>query len=576
MLAAVVTVVTLTALIGTASAAGAEVMLPGIEVGGIPIGNLSAHEASAKLMPASRVVEARELSLVVGERSWNRTPKDLGITVDMKATVDAALKKGRGPLNWVLHTIGGADGKVAWVPRINKERFNTEIKELAREVKVEATNGNIEFSSSNVVAKPPTEGIQLVLSAARKDLLKSALSPAKGGRIALPVTVTPPDIGEDDVKRIEEQARGILSAPVAFVFEAEEISISPEKIASAMRVNIEDGNDKKDVLLLQVDPDALKDQIAAVAPHVAKTPRDASFSVSDGKVSITPSEEGKTIDTATAANLVLALTPGPRLAIPLNSKSEPPAFTTDQARDLKITERISTFTTTFDSQNAPRVANIDRMAESIDGTVLKPGETFSMNDTTGPRTPANGYQEAQIIVDGELVPGIGGGVCQVATTVFNAVFNAGLDTVQRSNHSLHITKYPLGRDAMVNYPSQDLKFQNDTQYGVLVKAAVTSRSMIVSIYSSPLKRTVETATSDRSNPREPPTKYVDDPTLPAGQEHVVEEGSAGFDVTVTRRVVSETGVELHNEKFLSKYQPWKRIIRRGTGPPASPSPTPKA
>ncbi|MGH9198614.1 MAG: VanW family protein, partial [Acidimicrobiia bacterium] len=190
--------------------------------------------------------------------------------------------------------------------------------------------------------------------------------------------------------------------------------------------------------------------------------------------------------------------------------------------------------------------------------------------------PENGYQEAQVIVNGELVPGIGGGVCQVGTTLFNAAFFAGLPIVERSNHSLHISKYPLGRDATVNYGHQDLKFRNDTPYGFLLKAFVTSKALTLSVYSTKLGRTVEYTTSERRNTKPPPTQYVDDPTLPAGQEVVQEEGSAGFDVTVTRTVREGENV-LHQGTFVSKYRPWKRIVRKGTGPPAaSPQPSPAA
>ncbi|MEX0789198.1 MAG: VanW family protein, partial [Actinomycetota bacterium] len=171
--------------------------------------------------------------------------------------------------------------------------------------------------------------------------------------------------------------------------------------------------------------------------------------------------------------------------------------------------------------------------------------------------------------------GIGGGVCQVATTLFNAVFTAGLDVVQRSNHSLFVSSYPTGKDAMVNFPSQDLKFSNDTQFGILLKARVSARELTVSIYSSPLGRTVTETTSPQTNPKVPEVKYIEDPTLPKGTEVVSAEGKPGFDVTVTRKVVAG-GKVLHSDNFVSKYRPWKRVIKRGTGPaaPVAPAPAP--
>ncbi|HYO00226.1 MAG TPA: VanW family protein [Actinomycetota bacterium] len=294
------------------------------------------------------------------------------------------------------------------------------------------------------------------------------------------------------------------------------------------------------------------------------------------KVTLQPSQNGSTIDTRPAAAALVALGSGDRKPIALPSVVQPAELTTEAASKLGIKQRISQYTTVFDSRNAPRVGNIDRMASAMDGKVIKPGEVFSLNTATGERTVANGYQEAGVLVDGELVPGIGGGVCQVATTLFNSVFSAGLDVVERSNHSLFVSAYPTGKDAMVNFGTQDLRFKNDTEYGLLLRARVSARELTVSIYSSPLGRTVSETTSPQTNPRVPQVKYIDDPTLPKGAEVVSAEGKPGFDVTVTRKVMAG-GKVLHSDNFVSKYRPWKRVIKRGTGPaaaPAAPAPGP--
>jgi vancomycin resistance protein YoaR len=330
---------------------------------------------------------------------------------------------------------------------------------------------------------------------------------------------------------------------------------------------------------MRVDPEELRRQLVAVAPALESPAQDAGFVVDGDKVRLTASHDGWSADTTAAVAPILALgTLGkgaPRLPIALPERTLAPTLTTEAATGLGIVQRIAGYRTTFDAQNAPRVTNIDRMASAIDGKVVRPGETFSLNDATGPRTPDKGYQEAQVIVDGELVPGLGGGVCQVGTTLFNAVADAGLEVLSRTNHSLYISHYPLGRDATVDYGHLDLKFRNDTPFGLLLRASLDAKSLSVSIYSSPLGRTVSYDVSSQTNPRDPAVKLVDDPTLPAGTEQVVEAGKPGFDVTVTRQVVAGDRV-LHNDKFVSKYRPWKRIVRRGTGPavPPSPSPTP--
>lgn len=565
--------------LGTTAAATADSVLSGVLVGGIPVSGLEANELREKLLPAANAVDDRSLTLFVGERNWSRTPGDLGVGVDLEATIGEALEAGRtSPLSWLSHTIGSKRSAITWQARVNRQKLREAIRSLSNEVAVAAANGEVKMDGSRVEVKPPTEGVSLLPTAAEKELIAAAMNPRPKDRVALPVTITPPQIGAQETERIRLQAEAILSSSASFIFEDNTFELTPDRISKTLRVRAisdPESGDVKESLVLQADPAAIEAQIVEAAPFVKRLPKDASFKVEGDKVRVLPAEEGRTADTSQAALLILTLGRGSRAPIELPSRVEAPAFTTEAATALGITTRVATFTTRFDAQNAPRVANIDLMASAINGTVLAPGESFSLNAATGPRTPQNGYQEAQVIVDGELVPGIGGGVCQVATTLYNAVFNAGLDVTERINHSLYISKYPIGRDATVNYGFQDLQFKNDTSSGLYLQAVVSSKAMTVSIFSSPLGRTVETTTSERRNPKPPSVKYVDDPSLPAGQEVVEEPGADGFDITVTR-VVRRGDEILHQDTFVSKYRPWKRIIRRGTGPPASPSPSPTA
>ena len=135
------------------------------------------------------------------------------------------------------------------------------------------------------------------------------------------------------------------------------------------------------------------------------------------------------------------------------------------------------------------------MAELIDGALVAPGARFSFNETTGERNAAKGFEEAPVIINGELQSGIGGGVCQVSTTVFNAAFEAGLSIDRRTNHALYISHYPLGRDATVNYPDIDLVFTNDTDRWLLVRTFVGAGSLTVNLYGTPQNRRVETETA---------------------------------------------------------------------------------
>lgn len=567
-----VAIVLVVGSISTTAAAKADSVLDGITVGGIAVAGSDRSQLTATLTAPAKAQDKREMTLVVGDRKWKRTPASMGITVDLEATVDQAMAAGReNPFAWLMHEFGSGTRALAWVPRIDRTRFDQAMAQLKVLVELAPANGEIVLSGAQVDVKPPTEGVKLLVAETRRALIKTAVLSNRS--VALPVTLTPPSIGSAQLEQVEQQARGILAAPVLFTFAGSEISLPPDKLATALRTRVET-TDSIDSLVLDLDPAELTRQIVAVHPPAEKPAQDASFTVRGDKVVTNPSADGTTIDAAGAAPEILRLRGTDRFPIALQSIVKTPAFTTEAAQALQIKQKIASYSTTFDAGNAPRVRNIDLMAKAIDGKILRPDEATSLNGITGPRTPETGYQEAKVIVDGELVPGLGGGVCQVATTVFNAAFNAGIDIVERTNHSLYISHYPTGRDATVNYGHQDLKFRNDTPYGILLKATVNSRSLTVSLYSSPLDRVVESTVGPRTNPSTQTNKYVDDPTLPAGQEVVQEEGSPGFNIVVTR-TVKQGDVVLHSDTFVSKYRAWKRIIRRGTGP-ASPAPSPSS
>jgi vancomycin resistance protein YoaR len=153
--------------------------------------------------------------------------------------------------------------------------------------------------------------------------------------------------------------------------------------------------------------------------------------------------------------------------------------------------------------------------------------------------------------------------------MFNAAFFAGLPVVERRNHSLHISHYPMGRDATLNWPSTDLKFRNDSPYGIYVTARATPATMNVTLWSTSRGYHVAFTTSAPYDFRSPPTRFEDDPTLPAGQQVVESNGSAGFGVTVHRTVTND-GRVVRQDSFVSSYVPWSRVVRRGTKPPAPP------
>ena len=205
---------------------------------------------------------------------------------------------------------------------------------------------------------------------------------------------------------------------------------------------------------------------SAFPQAVSRAPQDARFQVTaTGKIVIRPSAPGLQLDiAATAKAIAAAAFSTDRRTAKLVVRVAQPARTTEIAKTMGITGVVSSYTTTYGGTPG-RLNNVQLVAKLIDGTLIKPGGTFSFNGTTGERTAAKGFQEAPVIINGELQNGLGGGICQVSTTVFNAAFEAGLPIAARTNHALYISHYPLGRDATVNYPDLDLRFSTTPSTG---------------------------------------------------------------------------------------------------------------
>jgi vancomycin resistance protein YoaR len=239
---------------------------------------------------------------------------------------------------------------------------------------------------------------------------------------------------------------------------------------------------------------------------------------------------------------------------------------------MGISGVVGTYTT--DYGGVPnRIHNVQLVAHLLDGKLIAPGATFSFNRATGARTAAKGFLEAPVIINGELTTGLGGGVCQVSTTVFNAAFVAGLPITERTNHALYISHYPQGRDATVDYPDVDLKFRNDTPHWLLLRTFVGSYSLTVTLYGSPTGRKVESTTAPLVAHGKPPVQRTVDRSLKPGEEVVDDPGEPALSTSVTRDVYTRAGTLLYHDVWYSSYRASPELVR--VGPPKTKKAKPK-
>jgi vancomycin resistance protein YoaR len=218
---------------------------------------------------------------------------------------------------------------------------------------------------------------------------------------------------------------------------------------------------------------------------------------------------------------------------------------------------------TYYSGTSDRITNLQLGVGALDGTLVAPRGTFSLNEAIGERTTERGFRPAPVIIGNEYAEEVGGGTSQVATTAFNAAWEAGLDISERHPHSLYISRYQLGRDATVYWPSLDLKFVNDTDTWVLVKGFAEGDGISIAIYGGESRR-VESSSSPLVVTGPVPVERVKDLALPKEKTVVEQEGSAPTRTSATRKVFSADGELIHSETWTTSYEGETRIVRVGT------------
>lgn len=311
-----------------------------------------------------------------------------------------------------------------------------------------------------------------------------------------------------------------------------------------------------------VDQARFDSWLKEVAARIERPPKDAEIQVgARGEVEIVPAQVGYRLQAEGVLERVARAVFDPRArAVRLSVSHIQPAVTTADARAIGVRRMIASFTTRFDPSDVNRTANIHIAADALDGLLLAPGELFSFNRHVGPRVEAAGYKEAPVIIDGELVPDIGGGVCQVSTTLYSAVLLAGLKVDTRVPHSIPASYVPLGLDATVAYDYIDFRFRNNTAGHVLVKSWVEGDRVTVALFGDGPQFEWSRLVTEVVDVMPPKVVREYRPELKNGEQRIVKHGREGYRVNVWRVARTTDGKELRELVANSVYQPRERVI----------------
>jgi vancomycin resistance protein YoaR len=549
--------------VGVVFAGSASEVAEGVTVAGTDVSGLDQERARSELSTRAQRLEAVPVPFRAGGRIWPIAPQQIALQVDWAKAVQAALDKGDGPipvrgLKRVQLRLFGAD--VEPTATYEATTLDKRLAAVARAVDDPGRQAALVLRNGQPVVVPGEAARRLDRAAAERTIV-AALSGFRRAPIDLPVVVDPPDVTQTTLARVAAHVRTALSAPIGFVYKGVHWSVPPEQIATFLKLP-QDGETS-----LSIGGPAARAYFANLAKAVGRAPREVDFSVSStGETKIIPSRNGRRLDVAATekAFLAAALSTTNREARLMVVAAEP-ELSTARVKALGITELVGGYTTYFGG-DPNRIHNVQLVARLIDRHLITPGSTFSFNKTTGERNAAKGFLEAPVIINGELKNGLGGGVCQVSTTVFNAAYEAGLSITERHNHALYIDHYPLGRDATVNYPDTDLKFVNDTEHWLLVETIIGSASLTVRLYGTPVHRRVQTQSSPLRETGPPTVKRILDPHMNVGEQLVVESGQPSRAVSVRRVVYDKDGDLLYDTTWSSSYLAEPKVVRVGTKP----------
>jgi vancomycin resistance protein YoaR len=563
-------------------------IFPGVSVAGVDLSGLSPSDAAVKLSQTLSYPYTGKILFRDGEKIWVASPSELGMVFDPTASAMAAYNYGRkGGLFSALSGQIRAGGLGADVPPVvifdQRVAYNY-LQNIGSQVNQPVVEASLRLDGTNVIAESGQLGRALNLDATLI-YLGAQLQSFRDGEVQLVIQETRPKLL--DVSSQAEAARRILSAPLVVTVpnyrqgDPGPWTFDVPVLANMLAVSVVENNGVAE-MRVGLDPASLRNSLNDLKIYVDRIPQNARFIFNDETRALEPiasSAVGRVMDVEASITVINeSLLRGEHTVNLVVEEKAPAVQDTATGADLGITELVATQTTYFYGSSAARIQNIEAAAKSFHGVLVAPGEIFSMGNYISDISLENGFAEALIIYGGRTIKGVGGGVCQVSTTLFRTVFLAGFPVIERNPHAYRVSYYEMtasgavdtrlaGLDAAVFFPLVDFKFQNDTPYWLLMETYVNpgARTITWKIYSTSDGRSVTWETSGPVNRVSPPEPvFEENPEMDEGEIKQVDYAAEGADVHVVR-TVWRGGQVYFTDEFRTHYSPWAAVCQYGPG-----------
>jgi len=529
-----------------------------VTVSGVDLGGLSAPQARAIVEGIEARLASEPITVRIQDTEFTVRPSELSYDIDAEQILSDALAHGRdggffGELGWWLGHFGGGSAQIEFDATYNRQALILLLKAWEPSaINDPPTDGGIAVVDGQVspIYPEPGTGIDYDTTA---DLIEAQVLGTSRNSVEAVTEFRNPTVSAEQVDLAVERAEDLISQPVTLARIIPETSITfpVDVLAEALSSRQAGTADEPEIeLFFQLGP--LARFLNPVRVDVETGPTDAKVVIRPDNVPlILPGYNAIEIDDGLLADAVYDAATSVTRTGPLPfQEGRAPEFTTEDAEALGIEDLIYKAETYYsccgDEKNLNRIVNIKRIAEEVDGAIIEPGEEFSLNDHVGKRTIEDGYREAGAII-GPVVyccdhpANVGGGVSQFTTTLFNAVYWAGLEIVDHTPHTLHFSRYPVVREATLGFPEPDLVFMNDSPNAVFLKAEATDTRVTVWIFGGLEGATVEGRISERFDFTDPEEYLEPNEEMAPGEKEQVDEGEQGFTATDTRTITFADG-----------------------------------
>lgn len=536
-----------------------------VSAAGVDLGGLGEEDARAAIVEYESQLAETPAVFVVKDSEFVLNPTDIGLDVDEEAVLAAAMEQRRdkGALSSFFGWFGSFGDEIELeVPvTLDPELLDEVLGQWEVEaIDLPAYEGGVIVRDTRVLPDYPRPGEGIDRDTGQQ-LVLAALQTIDRDPTTLLTRQIEPALTDADIDAATVAATKLIDAPVTLSASDPEFSITftREQLAAALQAEVQ--TNSPDNLLLDFDADQIAEILVPFRSEIEQPARDAEFLINEEskQVTLLPSRRATLLDGALVATTLLEASASPSNTgvFPFGEGTEP-NLTTEEAEAMGEIGFVSEFTTSH-APGQQRVTNIHLMADAVDGALVLPGETFSINEHVGQRTTEKGYVPATMILAGELVDDVGGGVSQFATTFYNAVFFGCYEDVDHKPHSYYFSRYPEVNEATISWPAPNLVFRNNTDAAVIIKTQYTATEITVQFYGNNGGCVAERQLGSRYAFTDPSEEYIANPGLTPLDERVTQSGWGGFSNTVKRLMTWPDGTTVE-EEYVWKYSAAPKII----------------